>query len=160
MNPTKEQEEIISSVKNSHKLKINAGAGCAKTTTLRLIAEDNAVKSLYLVFNKKMEEEARKKFPSWVEVRTTHSLAYREFGTSLRHKLQRPTGRYLNVCGTGTEIALYFKINNFAVGNKRKISANGIGLAVKETVNKFEFSADTKLENHHVSFSPVGSLGG
>lgn len=156
--PTEEQQNILAKMKDLSKLKVNAGAGCAKTTTLRLIAEDNNVPSLYLVFNKKNEVEAKSKFPSWVEVRTTHSLAYREFGIAIRHKLQRPVGRYENVCGTGTEIAKHFMLKDFAVGDKRKISANGVGLAIKETVNKFEFSGDSKLSHEHVSYSPVGSL--
>lgn len=158
MKPTAEQVKVIESISGVERLKINAGAGCAKTTTLRLIAEANEVKSLYLVFNKKNEIEAKEKFPSWVEVRTTHSLAYSAFGRELQHKLKRPVGQYINVCGTGTEIAKALRITDFIVNGNRKISANGVGLAVKETLNRFEFSADRELSHKHVSFSPVGSL--
>lgn len=157
MKSTEEQNKAIATLEGVQRLKINAGAGCAKTTTLRLIAEANDTKSLYLVFNKKNEIEAKEKFPSWVEVRTTHSLAYQAFGRELHHKLKRPIGQYINVCGTGTEIAKALRIGEFLIDGKKKISANGIGLAVKETLNRFEFSADEKLSKKHVSFSPVGS---
>lgn len=46
------------------------------TTTCTLIADKLQRKSLYIAFNKSIAEEAKTKFPSWVECRTLHSLAY------------------------------------------------------------------------------------
>ena len=87
--PTAEQQAAINKGTDElvSKLKINAGAGAAKTTTLGLIAEEAPVNSLYLAFNKSMVEEAKNRFPGWVEVRTTHGLAYATFGAQIRAKL-------------------------------------------------------------------------
>ena len=64
--PTDEQLEIIQkakNMKNGEILIVNALAGCAKTTTLQLIAEDNPnSKFLYLAFNHAIVEEAGKNF--------------------------------------------------------------------------------------------------
>jgi|GEM_PF-2912962 len=77
--PTDEQLEIIQkakNMKNGEILIVNALAGCAKTTTLQLIAEDNPnSKFLYLAFNHAIIEEGRKKFPANTKVSTLHALA-------------------------------------------------------------------------------------
>ena len=67
--PTEEQERILEAT--GRVIKINARAGTGKTETLRLIAESNpGQKILYLVFNKKNQKEAEKRFPRNVKVRT------------------------------------------------------------------------------------------
>lgn len=153
LKPTSEQVLIKEMVKEHQFTKITAGAGAAKTTTLTMVAEDNVVPSLYLAFNKAMATEAGEKFPSWVKVQTTHSLAYGVFGHELRDKLKRPVGAYRNVCGTGNEIARYFKIKPMSLSSGNVISAGAIGLSVKETVNRFEYSADEKISMKHISFT-------
>ncbi|MNF43663.1 DNA-dependent helicase II [compost metagenome] len=40
----------------------------------------------------------------------------------------------------------------------KTITAGGMGVAVKETVNRFEYSSDTEISSKHVSFAPVGTL--
>lgn len=155
MNPTTEQLQAVEQASLHNRLKISAGAGCTKTTTLSLIANANPVPSLYLAYNKAMAEEARSKFPNWVTVKTTHALAYAVFGRQMNHKLSRPRGRYENVCGTGGEIAKYFGIEDFYLNEHDKITAAGMGLAVKETVNRFEYSADAKIKGCHISYTPV-----
>lgn len=155
--PTEEQTTLVEMSKKLPRLKINALAGAAKTTSLQLIANEVEEKSLYLAFNKAMAEEAKTKFPSWVEVRTTHSLAFKYFGKEISHKLTRPNGPYKNVCGTGGEIAKHLKLPEFLIED-RTITSAGVGLAVKETVNRFEYSADQELSEKHVSMSVVGRL--
>ena len=85
---TDEQKAIIDTVNNDDKvIKINAYAGCGKTTTLvELVKEirkkDKKSRILYIVFNKAMVEDAKKKFDSLdlnVECYTTHSFALRRF---------------------------------------------------------------------------------
>ncbi|MEM4484110.1 MAG: UvrD-helicase domain-containing protein, partial [Candidatus Methanomethylicia archaeon] len=80
---TEELSDILSSVKHKN-LVINAYAGTGKTTTLKMIAESNPKKKiLYLVFNKAMEVEAKKKFGKNVSITTVHSLAYRHMSYKL-----------------------------------------------------------------------------
>lgn len=154
--PTDEQNNVVALSKIHRLMKISAYAGAAKTSTLCMVADTHVVPSLMLTFNKSLADEARGRFPAWVECRTTHSLAYASFGAPMRTKLKRPMGAYKNVAGTGTEIAKYFKTGDFIYmveGERetRKLKAGGVGVAIKETVAKFEQSADTQMSNKHVS---------
>lgn len=75
MEPTDEQKEILKA--GGRVVRINARAGTGKTTTLRMLADAHADKSiLYLVFNRKASEEAKSKFPPNVKVKTVHALAW------------------------------------------------------------------------------------
>lgn len=79
MKPTPEQEAIVAS--KAEVLKIKAGAGTGKTTTLRaLAAHYPRERTLYLAFNKAIKEEAQRKFPSHVRAMTAHGLAYANVG--------------------------------------------------------------------------------
>lgn len=154
--PTDEQNNVVAMSKIHRAMKISAYAGAAKTSTLVMVSEQLVVPSLMLTFNKSLAMEAKDRFPSWCECRTTHSLAYASFGAMLQKKLKRPTGPYRNVAGTGTEIAKYFKTGDFIYliqGEReaRKMKAGGVGVAIKETVAKFEQSADEKIGYRHVS---------
>lgn len=76
MTPTTEQQTIIAEAKTGKNLAISAFAGAAKTTTCVMIANAIPKRSLYIAFNKSIAEEAKTKFPSWVDCKTLHSLAY------------------------------------------------------------------------------------
>ena len=145
--PTQEQLDCIEAAKVNDNLKILACAGGTKTTTLSLIAEAIVEPSIYLAFNKSTALEAAQRFPKHVSPMTTHSAAYKACGVDIQHKLSRPVGKYVNVAGTGSEIARYFKINSL---DDPHVSANFVGLLVKRTVERFEQSVDKKIEAHHV----------
>lgn len=151
--PTQQQCDIVNEAITGCNLRIQAFAGASKTTTLTMVAEQLVKPSLYLAYNKAMADEAKERFPSHVEVRTTHSLAYAHIGKDYKHKLSRPTGRYVNVGGTGGEIAKLFKLKDLELGEKSKISAAAIGLAIKATVNSFEYSADRVITDKHIPIS-------
>jgi superfamily I DNA/RNA helicase len=115
-----------------------------------MLANGTDDKILYLAFNKSMAEEARRKMPDNVECRTLHSICYQQLDQSLRHKLTRPEGAYVNVAGTGNEIAKKFKINNLIDKNGKTLLTRAmIGLMIKQTVGKFEFSDDAHLGRKH-----------
>ena len=161
--PTDEQNNVCQLSKIHKCLKISAYAGAAKTSTLVMVANELVAPSLMLTFNKALAEEAKHRFPSWVECRTTHSLAYQYFGAQLRNKLSRPRGPYKNVAGTGTEIAKYFKTGDFIYMVKgesetRRMKAGGVGVAIKETVAKYEQSADETMGYKHVSTSACDQI--
>lgn len=82
---TPEQQDILTTATNlysnpadeSHLLKVSAVAGAAKSYTLIKVAESLPHTSqLYLAYNKSIADEAKSKFPSYVDCKTTHSLAY------------------------------------------------------------------------------------
>lgn len=151
MKPTEQQLTCIEKAKTAKLLKISACAGGAKTTTLTMIAEQVEQPSIYLAFNKVTADEASRKFPMHVVCKTTHSVAYAQFGVELSHKLSRPKEGYVNVGGTGGEIAKLYKIKEIATKDDVVlITAAGIGQFVKECVAKFEQSADKKVDNQHL----------
>lgn len=148
--PTDEQLVIEGAFKENRFTTIQAKSGSGKTSTLYMLANGTEDKILYLAFNKSMAEEARRKMPDNVECRTLHSICYQQLDQSLRHKLTRPEGAYVNVAGTGNEIAKKFKINNLIDKNGKTLLTRAmIGLMVKQTVGKFEFSDDAHLGRKH-----------
>ncbi|WP_456470045.1 3'-5' exonuclease [Caminibacter sp.] len=133
MELTYEQQQILKAVKSNLPLiKINAFAGTGKTTTLIEIAKANPGKRiLYLAFNKAIQEEARAKFPKNVEVKTTHSLAYRyiipKAGYNVRNNYKAPElMELLNLdYESAVNVLNYFEFYcNSAIAN---ISSLGIG---------------------------------
>lgn len=151
MKPTKQQLACIEAAKTSNLLKISACAGGAKTTTLSMIANEIDEPSIYLAFNKVTADEASRKFPLHVVCKTTHSLAYAQFGKALADKLSRPKHGYVNVAGTGGEIATYYKIKGIDADDGTSIvMAAGVGQFVKMCVAKFEQSADKKISEKHL----------
>lgn len=83
---TDEQQEIIKTLNTEDKIiKINAYAGCGKSSTLVEVVKeirknDKTSKILYVVFNRSMLEEAKEKFAGLnVECQTTHGFALKRF---------------------------------------------------------------------------------
>jgi superfamily I DNA/RNA helicase len=78
--PTEEQKYILTKVRESiggKTVAIQAIAGSGKSSSLRLIVDDlKPKKVLYTAFNKAIVEEAKEKFPDYVECKTYHALAY------------------------------------------------------------------------------------
>ena len=94
MIPTAEQQAAVEAFATGQNVVITAGAGTGKTSTLRLLADRAGRRGLYVAFNKAIAEEARRSFPSTVQARTAHSLAY---GWARRHcpaTLDRMGGRH------------------------------------------------------------------
>lgn len=81
MNLTEEQQHVVDYAKQAEDgelLLIDSVAGSGKTTLLRAVAEGlNVTSGLYLAYNKAIATSSQKKFPSTVDCRTTHSLAYK-----------------------------------------------------------------------------------
>jgi len=89
LTPTSEQQTIIDAFLTGRHVAISAGAGTGKTSTLKLLAESRTdTKMLYVAYNKAIAEEAKGSFPSNVECRTAHSLAYGEVGKLFRDRLR------------------------------------------------------------------------
>src|SRR5881396_2941944 len=110
--PTSEQRHILQLAKEYKTLKVIAGAGTGKTSTLVMMAEQDSRPTIYLAFNKAMAEEAKHRMPDHVVCKTTHSLAFSYFGFALMDagKLSRPEGGYVNVKGTGKEVAIAYHL--------------------------------------------------
>lgn len=133
---TEEQKEIIEYSKSGKNLVINAYAGAGKTSTLIAIAEANPDKTiLYLAYNKAIQKEASKKFPSNTKVSTLHGLAYRNIAIGYYNKQLIPR---LNNRLRNAEIAK-------KLGVERSICFKG-----RETLNIFKNSGDVYIEEKHI----------
>ncbi len=85
MRLTREQMNIVERAVEKYKsgggyVLVNAFAGTGKTSTMievvKALRDNGAERILYLAFNKKMADEAKKKLDGLAEARTMHSLAY------------------------------------------------------------------------------------
>lgn len=149
MKPTEEQERNKKLCKETNRLKINACAGSGKSTQLCMIAEELGRSKLILVFNKAAQIDLASRVPAGTTVRTTHSLAYKYYGDDYQHKLQRPRGGYVNVAGTGAEIARFYRIKD--IKGEKVLTKAFIGLLAKMCVAKFEQSACESLSIKHLT---------
>lgn len=100
--PTDEQLEAVSAALSGQHLAIEAGAGCAKSTTLRFIAaaKDQRAsrtgtrsRGVYVAFNRRVVEDARETFPKSVRCATAHGLARAAVGRDFAHRLGQPRMR-------------------------------------------------------------------
>lgn len=123
----------------------------------KMAAHTYPMKSLYMAFNKTMANEMAPKMPDWVDCMTTHSLAYRAMASNIAHKLARPKGAYVNVAGTGLEVANMYKLSNIphAFEQKTVFSKTAIGFIVLRTLRRFEASSDDALKLSHVPYSDL-----
>ncbi|EQD76531.1 hypothetical protein B1A_03335 [mine drainage metagenome] len=126
--PLPEQQKIIDSTEPS--IKVKAGAGAGKTTTLASYSEARPKKKImYLAFNKAIQTEAESRFPKNVVCRTTHSIAYGKEGVKYKQKLA-PGIRAIEV--------------------SRKFSVNiGHAYAGITTLNAWLHSADKAITQEH-----------
>lgn len=76
MTPTDEQQAILERAP-AETMKVLAGAGCGKTSTLEAYGRRWPGRGLYLAFNNSIAKEAARRLPENVEARTAHSFAYR-----------------------------------------------------------------------------------
>ncbi|CAH3113056.1 unnamed protein product [Pocillopora meandrina] len=131
---TQEQVRIIKhDVKVGEITKIVAFAGTGKTTTLVEYTKMRPKERfLNVAYNKSIQEHAANMFPSNVENRTIHSLAYREVGVRYKHKL---------TCGLRIGTIMDALPLNCGYLHARR---------VEETLNNFIASADTTVNPKHV----------
>lgn len=77
MNPTDEQLHAVDRARRSlDSLMLSAYAGCAKSTTIELMAREIKTPGLALAFNKKIATELRPRLPANFEVKTLNGLGF------------------------------------------------------------------------------------
>ncbi|PXX95931.1 UvrD-helicase domain-containing protein [Halomonas sp. LBP4] len=123
---TSEQSQIVGF--KGMQLVVKAYAGTGKTFTLVQFTLANRDKRfLYLAYNRAIRDEAVGKFPSHVDCKTSHQLAYAEIGRHYQHKLA-PNLRMKEVAETiqapNWRVAadVIATLNNFMVSAEKAIS--------------------------------------
>lgn len=153
-----EQVDIIKSCLEHDLVSIEAVSGAAKTSSLVAVSHNIKKRSLFLTFSKALADEAKVVFPSHVDCRTLHSLAYRHVGNAYKHKLTRPQGKYKNLAGTGGEISKYFKISPILVSDEEYITSTFIGGAVKNLLTRYENSFEDDIDKIHIDYNDIKYL--
>lgn len=110
-SPTPEQQNILAAAKGTGHLMIKAYAGCAKTTSLRMIAEalPRETRGLALAFNVKIKKELERVFPPNFTVLTLNGMGHRAWGRATRSKLSlddRKIGRLVTQWGKDHDVEL------------------------------------------------------
>lgn len=146
MNPTEEQQAAVRMARQGATMKIGAGAGTGKTTTLELCADALAPRQgAALVFNKATADEmglrlAAKNIRN-VEARTAHSHAYRgvDVRRRFRAKLDMRTGPWMvgDWCGVPKE----------GVAGRQR---GAVVRAILATTRAFQQSGDRALDAQHL----------
>jgi superfamily II DNA or RNA helicase len=85
---TDEQKKCVEKTRHGKDLKIKAFAGSGKTSTLVAISRELLGKGLYLAYNKAIAADAVKKFPSYVDCKTAHSIAYRATAYQIKDRVR------------------------------------------------------------------------
>ena len=145
LKPTDEQQAILDAAATGKTIAISAGAGTGKTSTLRMIAEARPrTKMLYVAYNKAIQVEAEKSFPSNVTAKTAHSLAYKEFGAPMRDRLSGPRMR-------GADTARILGVRaDFGFGEQRIFTASAQASLAIGMVARFCRSADPVIAPGHL----------
>lgn len=138
--PTEEQDKIIQAVSSGKTLKVSALAGTGKTSTLLMIAEQYPRrKGLYLAYNAALKKEAAKKFPEWIDCKTVHGLAYRDFGSLYKSHLSlkgNPDSLILNLGIEAIHSGLQIK-----KGVSLAFTTSEMAQLTRDVVRRFTYSA-------------------
>ena len=150
MKPTHEQQAALSAFSTGRSLKIVAGAGTGKTTTLKLLSGTLPDSSgTYLAFNTAMADDARRRMPSNVSVSTAHSLAFRGTKGAYARKIgSRMTARQAaEVAGLPVEMTLGEK------NNKVTLSRINIGYYLLDWIRSFCNSDRPQIDTESMSYT-------
>jgi hypothetical protein len=141
---TEEQRVAIDKFGGRGPLKIAAFAGAGKTTTLTMLAKSRSSRGIYIAFNRAVANEAKEKFPRYVDCRTTHSIAFRAImpAYGLKEKLTesiRPR-----------QLAEVMKFKDRVFQNAIRLDGVHQAHLVLGTVKRFCQSADSSIGITHV----------
>jgi hypothetical protein len=77
VTPTPEQAEAIATYGEGLDLVLQAGAGCGKSSTLKMVARaDSRRRMTYIAYNRSIAADAKRSFPGNVMASTGHGLAF------------------------------------------------------------------------------------
>jgi hypothetical protein len=149
MRPTDQQEHVLDLVREGGDIAVEAGAGCGKTTTLRMIAETKRrSRGRYTAFNKSLVTDAQGKFPSNVRVTTVHAMAMGQVGNPFRPRLDDHTAKSDRV---GEMLGLESQAITYN-GTTQVLTRGYLASLARRAVENFCQSDDVMPEPHHVPY--------
>ncbi|MEV1079919.1 UvrD-helicase domain-containing protein [Streptomyces sp. NPDC050211] len=153
VNPTIEQAEAIDAYGDGLDLVLQAGAGCGKSSTLKMIARsDRRRRMTYVAYNSAIAADARRSFPSNVNAKTGHGLAFDpKYGTRLKRPRQTAhqaaqaidVRTILGIIGSTPSILT-------DLGGLKAMTSKIIMRKALDTVTRFCHSADDEIVQKHI----------
>ncbi|MFF2954302.1 UvrD-helicase domain-containing protein [Kitasatospora sp. NPDC057965] len=150
VTPTVEQADAIASYGDGTDLVIQAGAGCGKSSTLKLIARaDGRRRMAYVAYNRSIAADAKKSFPANVAASTGHGLA---FDPRYLPRIQRPRQTALQAAQALDIDRITGGIQRIPtdLGHVKTMTSKVTMRAALETVERYCHSADDDLAARHV----------
>ncbi|MFD5081892.1 UvrD-helicase domain-containing protein [Kitasatospora sp. NPDC058406] len=150
VTPTPEQADAIASYGDGTDLVIQAGAGCGKSSTLKLIARaDRRRRMAYVAYNRSIAADAKRSFPANVAASTGHGLAF-----DPRHlpRLQRPRQTALDAAKALDIDRITGGVQRIPtdLGHVKAMTSKVTMRAALETVERYCHSADDDLGARHI----------
>lgn len=142
--PTTEQKKAIAYGSSGVSLKIEAGAGCTKTSTLVLVAQNLPARRYghYITFGAANVRDAKSRMPKHITCKTAHGEAWcigRDFADRVNQRLN------------GRIIAEQFRITNRFFGDASlELSASVISNLSLDAVTRFCQTSDIELSEKHI----------
>lgn len=154
IRPTEEQTQAIAAFGEGGSLKIIAGAGTGKTSTLKMIGESTSRRGVYIAFNTAMADDAKRRMPQNVTASTAHSLAFRHVDDGFRSKVSSrlPAGMAAEACGIRAMLELPGKGKD---GEQLVISQAAAGYFMLDWVRHHCMSADAQITTAN---APAGRM--
>ncbi|MGW2056725.1 UvrD-helicase domain-containing protein [Streptomyces sp. NPDC001840] len=143
MNLTDEQSAAADAFHAGDHLALQAGAGTGKTTTLALLARGTPRRGRYLAYNRAIAQDATARFPSSVQCKTAHALAYAAVGHRYTRRLNAPRRPAWQ---TGQALGITRAVR---VGD-REVTQRALSNATLRTVTRFCHTADEAITPAHV----------
>lgn len=149
MKPTDEQTEVLDLAADQGVVAVEALAGTGKTTTMQMLAAQEARKGrsvLYLAFNKAIATEAGTKMGNTAVARTFHSQAFGAVGKPLAGKLRstrKSPGQLARIMGLDPVVVT-------TEHDRRVLRPGYLAGVVMTTIRRFCQSADTQASARHV----------
>ncbi|MFY1595536.1 UvrD-helicase domain-containing protein [Micromonospora sp. WMMD737] len=150
--PTGEQQDIVDAAGTGANLTIEAGAGTGKTSTLQFLADRlTGKRGLYIAYNKAIQREAERKFPSSVTCKTAHGLAFGPVGRNFRHRLDAPRVPAYRAAQL-LRITEPVKLGGVVADQDVTLTEKQLARLVMETIQKFCYSNDAEITPWHVPY--------
>ncbi len=153
VNPTPEQADAIDAYGDGLDLVLQAGAGCGKSSTLKMIARsDRRRRMTYVAYNSAIAADARRSFPGTVLCKTGHGLAFDpRYGDRLRRPRQtaHQAAQALNVRSILGIIGSSPTITT-DLGAQKAMTSKVIMRMALDTVERWCHSADDEITAKHI----------
>ncbi|MEY9837405.1 UvrD-helicase domain-containing protein [Streptacidiphilus sp. EB103A] len=151
-DPTPEQQDAIDTYGDGLDMVLQAGAGCGKSSTLKMIGKsDPRRRMLYLAYNKATAADAARSFPTNVVAKTGHGLA---FDPRYLPRIQRPRQTALDAAkALGVDRILGFESLPRIItdhGDTKAMSSKVIMRCALDALEGFCHSDDAEVSHKHV----------